>query len=549
MKIGIDVVAAVDRGNYPVVSFEAADGEVHDWFPPIVAVRGDERRYGFDASQVQDEEGWTVVRSIKHLLSASGLATRIELGSQTVPMMQLLRELAEALHAALRQNSSLRLKAGEPLETMLGVPANAHSNQRFLTAEAFRSAGFQVMGLLNEPSAASIELGHRDRVAGADEPRHTMLVYDFGGGTFDASLVELDQQVHWVRASDGVSTLGGDDFDEVLAELALDAAGIDAPEREQLSQATWFALHDSCRLHKEALHPNSRRIVIDLDSVVAGWPTVTIAVAGFYEACEPLVARTIEMVDALLAQHGEATVDAVFMIGGASELPLVARRLRDRYGRKVKRSTHPRSATAIGLAIQSDTAAGYVVRDRFTRHFGVWREADSGASAVFDPLYPKGQLLPGAGDAPLRVARSYHPSHNLGHFRFLECSHLSPDGRPTGDITLWDEIRFPFVATLAALDDLAQVEVVHEADAPQQEIEESYSVDAGGRVLVRLANRSAGYEREYRLGHWGQRGEPIRPGRRRKPAAKTPRRSKQDALDAEPAGAGQGPQDSPAGSR
>ena len=56
---------------------------------PIVAVRGDERRYGFDASQVQDEEGWTVVRSIKHLLSASGLATRIEGGSQTVPMMPI----------------------------------------------------------------------------------------------------------------------------------------------------------------------------------------------------------------------------------------------------------------------------------------------------------------------------------------------------------------------------------------------------------------------------------------------------------------------------
>lgn len=541
MKIGIDfgttriVVAAVDRGNYPVVSFEAADGEVHDWFPPIVAVRGDERLYGFDAWQVQDEQGWTVVRSIKHLLSSSGLATRIELGSQAVPMMQLLRELAEALLLALRHSSSLNLKAGEPLETMLGVPANAHSNQRFLTAEAFRSAGFQVMGLLNEPSAASIELGHRGRVAGDDEPRQTMLVYDFGGGTFDASLVELDQQVHWVRASDGVSTLGGDDFDEVLAELALDAAGVGPQERDRLPQATWFALHDSCRLHKEALHPNSRRIVIDLDSVVAGWPTVTIPVASFYEACEPLVARTMDTVDALLAQdsvaRGESAVDAVFMIGGASELPLVARRLRERYGRKLKRSAHPRSATAIGLAIQADTDAGYVVRDRFTRHFGVWREADSGASVVFDPLYPKGQLLPGAGDLPLRVARSYHPSHNLGHFRFLECSHLSPDGRPSGDITHWDEIRFPFVVPLAALEDLAQVEVVHDPDAPQQDIEESFAVDAGGRVQVRLANRSAGYEREYRLGHWGESGEPIRPGRRRKPATKASRRSRLDTPD------------------
>ncbi len=68
---------------------------------------------------------------------------------------------------------------------MLGVPANANSNQRFLTVEAFRCAGFSVLGVLNEPSAASIEFGHRQRVAGR------ILVYDLGGGTFDVSLVEL----------------------------------------------------------------------------------------------------------------------------------------------------------------------------------------------------------------------------------------------------------------------------------------------------------------------------------------------------------------------
>lgn len=535
MKVGIDfgttriVVAAVDRGNYPVVTFEDPDGQAQDWFPPMVAVRGEERRYGFEASRMQDEDGWTVVRSIKHLLSSSGLATRIQLGHQAVPMMQLLRELAGALHAALRESSSLRLKAGEPLETMLGVPANAHSNQRFLTAEAFRAAGFQVKGLLNEPSAASIELGHRGRVAGGEELRQSMLVYDFGGGTFDASLVELDEQVHRVRSSDGVSTLGGDDFDEVLAELALDAAGIAPPERDRLPQSSLFALHEACRLHKEALHPNSRRILVDLDSVVAGWPTVTIPVAAYYEACEPLVAKTLDTVDALLAQdsavHGESAIDSVFMIGGASELPLVARRLRERYGRKLKRSAHPRSGTAIGLAIQSDAEAGYVVRDRFTRHFGVWREGDGGATAVFDPLYPKGMLLPGAGDPPLQVTRRYHPSHNVGHFRFLECSHQSDDGRPAGDITHWDEIRFPFVAPLAALESLAQVEVVRDLDAPLQEIEESYAVDAGGRVLVRLVNRTVGYEREYRLGQWGEGGEPIRPGLRRKRNAKASRQS------------------------
>ena len=78
---------------------------------------------------------------------------------------------------------------------MLGVPANANSNQRFLTVEAFRRAGFSVLGLLNEPSAASIEFGHRQKTAGR------IVVYDLGGGTFDVSLVELDARNHTVIAS------------------------------------------------------------------------------------------------------------------------------------------------------------------------------------------------------------------------------------------------------------------------------------------------------------------------------------------------------------
>src|SRR5207344_2452415 len=97
--------------------------------------------------------------------------------------------------------------ASEALEVMLGVPANANSNQRFLTVEAFRLAGFSVLGVLNEPSAAAIEFGHRQHIVGR------IVVYDLGGGTFDVSLVELGTGEHAVLASEGISTLGGDDFD------------------------------------------------------------------------------------------------------------------------------------------------------------------------------------------------------------------------------------------------------------------------------------------------------------------------------------------------
>ena len=158
MKVGIDfgttriVVAAVDRGNYPLVSFETRDGHVRDWFPPLVAVRGEERAYGWDAWALQGQTGWTISRSLKRLLRDAGPETRFEIGGRTFEIRQLMRELMEALRDQLRGHSTLAGGPAGPVEVMLGVPANANSNQRFLTTEAARDAGFEVLGLLNEPS-------------------------------------------------------------------------------------------------------------------------------------------------------------------------------------------------------------------------------------------------------------------------------------------------------------------------------------------------------------------------------------------------------------
>ena len=117
------------------------------------------------------------------------------------------------------------------------------------------------------------------------------------------------------------------------------------------------------------------------------------------------------------------TIEAVYVTGGGSELPLVSRVLREEFGRKVKRSEYTRSATAIGLAIQADSASGYKLREMFTRNFGVWREGEAGERMIFDPIFPRGTRLPGAAEPPLAVRRRYRPVHNIGDFRYIEASH------------------------------------------------------------------------------------------------------------------------------
>ncbi|MGH9632610.1 MAG: Hsp70 family protein, partial [Bryobacteraceae bacterium] len=420
MKLGIDfgttriVAAAVDRGNYPVVSFDDRDGGTQDWFPPLVAVKSGERLYGWDAWAAQADPEYIVIRSIKRVLEDAGPCTRAEIGGSSIPMQQLLGEMVSALRTALVEKSNLPGGNEEPLEVMLGVPANANSNQRFLTVEPFQRTGFQVLGSMNEPSAASIEYGHRAR---GNQGLERILIYDLGGGTFDVSLMEIEGRTHTVVASEGISSLGGDDFDIILAGMALEA------ERSltDLTQAELFRLHEECRAKKEALHPNTRKIVVDLALVREGLPEVSLPVSSFYELCRPLIDRTLEKTQNLLEAHDSAKrLEAVYVTGGGSELPLVARMLKELFGRKVRRSVHTRSATAIGLAIQADREAGYVLREKFSRHFGVWREAESGRTITFDPLFPKGASLPGPGDPPLAISRRYCPVHDVGHFRYLE---------------------------------------------------------------------------------------------------------------------------------
>jgi hypothetical protein len=162
-----------------------------------------------------------------------------------------------------------------------------------------------------------------------------------------------------------------------------------------------------------------------------------------------------------------------------------------------------RSASAIGLAIRAAAAADEL-HEQFNRNFGMWREADSGGTIVFDLIFPRGARLPASGAPPLTVERTYQPAHNIGHFRYLECSELNEHGQPTSDITNWDHLRFPFDPQLEGCSDLTAVPVSRLANSDGLKIREQYTCDASGRLRVRISAEPSGYAREFSIGQPGK---------------------------------------------
>ncbi|WP_420175076.1 Hsp70 family protein [Luteococcus sp. OSA5] len=488
MHLGIDfgttrtVVAVADRGNYPVVDFQDPESDFHSHFPSLSAYHDGALVHGFEA-QAAIDAGATPIRSVKRHLARPDLTleSTIELDGHTIGLLHLVTGYLTALREALEQASTLDERQINGV--VVGVPAHAHTAQRLLTLEAFRRAGFPVRAMLNEPSAAGFEYTHR-QARTITSRRNRVLVYDLGGGTFDASLVAVEDGAHEVLASVGINRLGGDDFDEVLADLVAEQAGV---ERGDLSRQQQADLVDGCRHAKESLTPQTRRMAIEVADQM-----VPVDVSRFYEAAAPLVEQTLTVTEPLVGGLDQVSSDiaGLYLVGGTSSLPLVPRVLRERFGRRVHRSPYPGASTAIGLAIAADPGSGFTLAERLSRGFGVFREGEAGREIRFDPILSPDHAV--SVTDSLVVTRRYRAAHNVGVFRFVEYAGLDSVGQPRGDLSPRGELVFPFDRELQEPGALSESTPVHRLDSGPL-VEEIYTIDPHGIITVRIQDLDTGF--------------------------------------------------------
>jgi molecular chaperone DnaK (HSP70) len=511
MRLGIDfgttrtVVVGIEDGNYPVCTF-SWEGETKDHIPSLVAIKGKTLRFGWEAVQWQKEAGVQWLPSLKRLIGQLRPEDPIDLTPDfSVPVLDLVTQFLIHVKKMVVHHSHLAPVRKKPLEAIAAVPANASTNQRYITLEAFRRAGFRVLSLMNEPSAAAVEFVHRYlKNLGSKSPKEYVVVYDLGGGTFDTAVVGFADRTFEVITHEGIARLGGDDFDRIIMDLVLKKIGI--PETDLSRDQKMFLLRE-CQERKEGLKPNTQKMMLDLEPVFGQEESVVLGTKEIYEHSFPLIEQSLSLVDRVIQNLRMRGIDvesshnfaALYLVGGSVIFPPVSRKLKETYGRKVRVSPFPQAATAIGLAIAADPQVRLNIRETVSRNFGLWREGEGGWNKVFDCIFSKDLRLDPSSEER-REIRRYRPVHNVGHLRFLECSRLGPEGEPLGDLVLWPEVLFPYDPALKNQKDLSRVSVVRNPNLALQEVYETYIYTSGGFIQVEIENRTGGYKRAFTFG-------------------------------------------------
>ena len=354
--IGIDLgttnsCVAVVEGGKPVV---IANAEGERTTPSVVAFTKDgERLVGGAAKRQLATNAGRTISSIKRRMG-SDYRVHID-GRDLTP-----QEISAMILSKLRRDAESYL--GEKVtEAVITVPAYFDDSQRKATQDAGRIAGLNVLRIINEPTAAAVAYGLDN------EAPQKILVYDLGGGTFDVSIIEIEDGTFTVLATGGDTRLGGDDFDARIVDwLVQEFKKTDRIDLTRDPAAMGRLKEEAEKAKKELSSAPSAQINLPFIAVARDGPhhiDATLTRPQFEMMTGDLLARTVEPVNNALRDAGLAPADLgrVLLVGGSTRMPAVARQVKELLGKEPSHALNPDECVALGAAVQAGRLGGEMI--------------------------------------------------------------------------------------------------------------------------------------------------------------------------------------------
>jgi molecular chaperone DnaK len=243
-------------------------------------------------------------------------------------------------------------------QAVITVPAYFNDSQRQATKDAGRIAGLEVLRIINEPTAASLAYGLDKK---KDEK---IAVYDFGGGTFDISVLDIGDGVFEVKATNGDTHLGGDDLDQAVMNWLIEEFrkenGIDlSKDMMALQRLKEAAEKAKCEL-SSATTTDINLPFITADATGPKHLTVTLTRAKLEQLTDGLIERTAQPCRKCMSDAGLSTVDEVVLVGGQTRMPKLQEKAKDLFGKEPHKGVNPDEVVAVGAAIQGGILKGEV---------------------------------------------------------------------------------------------------------------------------------------------------------------------------------------------